>query len=632
LKTPLQILEKYWGFSSFKSKQEAIIESVLNGQDTMVLLPTGGGKSLCFQIPALLNEGICIVISPLVALMTDQVNSLKKKGVKALALKGSISFDELRILLDNATYGNYKFLYLSPERLQQEIVQNYIKEMDVNTIAVDEAHCISQWGSDFRPAYRNISVLRELHPLVPIIALTATATPKVLENTIEELKMELPNVYKDSFVRENISYQVIEADDKFYQIERRLKNNLGSAIVYVRSRKSAIEINNQLNRVGIKSAFYHGGLAPDEKDKKLVAWQNKSVSTMVATNAFGMGIDNPNVRFVIHVQLPESLESYFQEAGRAGRDGAKATALLVYNTHDKTLIKKQFIDSLATPSGLKKIYRTLVNYFRIAYGEGASSEHSFNFIDFCNTYKLNTFFTYNALSAMDRLGIIQLSKEFGRKTTINFIVSSEALLAYFERDIVASVVGKTILRLYGGIFENATKINLELVAKKSGQKTPVIISVLKKMEQDKLLELSLYITDACLTFLVPREDDKTINVVAKEIEVLNTKKTNQVEAVLQYVSDDSHCRSLQLVGYFGESNQKPCGVCSVCNKTGDDLDKKQVQLIAKSILRLLQKEHLNSRQISEILNHTEQKVMRVLKVLLNAERICIDEKNKFTIR
>ncbi len=632
MKTPLQILEKYWGFSSFKSKQEAIIESVLNGQDTMVLLPTGGGKSLCFQIPALLNEGICIVISPLVALMTDQVNSLKKKGVKALALKGSISFDELRILLDNATYGNYKFLYLSPERLQQEIVQNYIKEMDVNTIAVDEAHCISQWGSDFRPAYRNISVLRELHPLVPIIALTATATPKVLENTIEELKMELPNVYKDSFVRENISYQVIEADDKFYQIERRLKNNLGSAIVYVRSRKSAIEINNQLNRVGIKSAFYHGGLAPDEKDKKLVAWQNKSVSTMVATNAFGMGIDNPNVRFVIHVQLPESLESYFQEAGRAGRDGAKATALLVYNTHDKILIKKQFIDSLATPSGLKKIYRTLVNYFRIAYGEGASSEHSFNFIDFCNTYKLNTFFTYNALSAMDRLGIIQLSKEFGRKTTINFIVSSEALLAYFERDIVASVVGKTILRLYGGIFENATKINLELVAKKSGQKTPVIISVLKKMEQDKLLELSLYITDACLTFLVPREDDKTINVVAKEIELLNTKKTNQVEAVLQYVSDDSHCRSLQLVGYFGESNQKPCGVCSVCNKTGDDLDKKQVQLIAKSILRLLQKEHLNSRQISEILNHTEQKVMRVLKLLLNAERICIDEKNKFTIR
>jgi ATP-dependent DNA helicase RecQ len=373
LNTPVQILEKYWGFSSFKSRQEAIIDSVLNGQDTIALLPTGGGKSICFQIPALLNEGICIVVSPLVALMSDQVKNLKEKGIKALALKGGISFDELRTLLDNATYGNYKFLYLSPERLQQEMVQNYIKQMNVNTIAVDEAHCISQWGSDFRPAYRNITILRELHPLVPIIALTATATPKVLENTIDELKLELPNIFKDSFVRKNISYQVIEEDDKLYRIERLLKNNSGSAIVYVRSRNTAVEINNQLNSIGISSAFYHGGLSADEKDKKLEAWKNNSISTMVATNAFGMGIDHPNVRFVIHIQLPESLESYFQEAGRAGRDGARATAVLIHNAYDKILVRKQFIDSLATPSDLKKIYHTLVNYFHIAYGEGAFS-------------------------------------------------------------------------------------------------------------------------------------------------------------------------------------------------------------------------------------------------------------------
>lgn len=632
MNTPLQILEKYWGFTSFRSKQEAIIEAVLNGQDTMALLPTGGGKSVCFQIPALLNEGICIVISPLVALMTDQVNGLQKKGIKALALKGGISFDELRVLLDNATYGNYKFLYLSPERLQQEIVQNYIKQMNVNTIAVDEAHCISQWGSDFRPAYRNISILRELHPLVPIIALTATATPKVLENTIDELKMELPNVFKDSFVRKNISYQVIEEDDKLYQIERLLKNNAGSAIVYVRSRNMAVEINNQLNSVGITSAFYHGGLSPDEKDKKLSAWQNNNVSTMVATNAFGMGIDHPNVHFVIHAQLPESLESYFQEAGRAGRNGSDAAAVLIYNKHDKALIKKQFVDSLATPSGLKKIYHNLVNYFRIAYGEGAFSEHSFNFIDFCNTYTLNTFVTYNTLNALDRLGVIQLSKEFGRKTTINFTVSSETLLTYFERDVLASVIGKTILRLYGGLFETATKVNLELVAKKSGQKVSVIILALKKMERDKLLELSLYITDACLTFLVPREDDKTINVVAKEVELLNAKKINQVEAVLQYVSDNKNCRSLQLVSYFGEANTEPCGICSVCAKTKNVLDRKELQLIARNILRLLQKDMLNSRQIFEALNYTEEEVMKVLKLLLDAERVCIDKKNKFSLK
>ena len=466
MNTPLQILEKHWGFSSFKSRQEAIIDSVLNGQDTVALLPTGGGKSICFQIPALLNEGICIVVSPLIALISDQVKSLKNKGIKALALKGGLSFDELRTLLDNATHGNYKFLYLSPERLQQEMVQNYIKKMNVNTIAVDEAHCISQWGSDFRPAYKNITILRELHPLVPIIALTATATPKVLEHTIEELKLELPNIFKDSFVRKNIAYQVIEQDDKLYQIERLLKRNTGSAIVYVRSRKAAVEIHNQLNSLGFRSAFYHGGLSADNKDRKLEAWQNNSISIMVATNAFGMGIDHPNVRFVIHVQLPESLESYFQEAGRAGRDGARATAVLLHNAYDKILVRKQFIDSLATPVDLKKIYRSLVNYFRIAYGEGMFSEHSFSFTDFCTTYKLNTFVAYNALNTLDRLAIIQLSKEFGRKTTISFTVSSETLLSYFERDIVASVIGKTILRLYGGIFDSPTKVNLEFILQK----------------------------------------------------------------------------------------------------------------------------------------------------------------------
>ncbi|MGY8885971.1 MAG: RecQ family ATP-dependent DNA helicase [Flavobacteriales bacterium] len=632
MNTPLQILEKHWGFSSFKSRQEAIIDSVLNGQDTVALLPTGGGKSICFQIPALLNEGICIVVSPLIALISDQVKSLQNKGIKALALKGGLSFDELRTLLDNATHGNYKFLYLSPERLQQEMVQNYIKKMNVNTIAVDEAHCISQWGSDFRPAYKNITILRELHPLVPIIALTATATPKVLEHTIEELKLELPNIFKDSFVRKNIAYQVIEQDDKLYQIERLLKRNTGSAIVYVRSRKAAVEIHNQLNSLGFRSAFYHGGLSADDKDRKLEAWQNNSISIMVATNAFGMGIDHPNVRFVIHVQLPESLESYFQEAGRAGRDGARATAVLLHNAYDKILVRKQFIDSLATPVDLKKIYRSLVNYFRIAYGEGMFSEHSFSFTDFCTTYKLNTFVAYNALNTLDRLAIIQLSKEFGRKTTISFTVSSETLLSYFERDIVASVIGKTILRLYGGIFDSPTKVNLELVAKKSGQKISVIISVLKKMEREELLELSLHITDASLTFLVPREDDKTINVVAKEVEVLNTKKTDQVEAVLKYVANDSECRSLQLVRYFGELNKEPCGICSVCNTTAQKLDRNEARLMAKDILSLLKQDSLNSRQISEALRFTESLILQVLKLLLDAEKICINEKNKYSIK
>jgi len=624
-------LKQYWGFSSFRSKQEEIIGSLLNGQDTVALLPTGGGKSICFQVPALVNDGICIVVSPLVALMTDQVTGLKNKGIKALSLLGGVSFNELTTLLDNATYGNYKFLYLSPERLQQEIIQNAIKQMNVNYIAVDEAHCISQWGNDFRPAYKNIQVLRGLHPLVPIIALTATATPEVLEDTISELKLELPKVFKDSFLRRNLSYQVLEENDKLYRIERILKNNKESAIVYVRSRASAIEISNQLNSFGISSTFYHGGVSATDKDNRLAAWKNMEVSTMVATNAFGMGIDHPNVRFVIHAQLPESLESYFQEAGRAGRDGKMAKAVLLHNAYDKVLVKKQFVDSLASPTDLKKVYKTLHNYFHIPYGEGEFTEHSFSFSEFCQTYKLNSLITYNGLNTLDRLGIVQLSKQFGRKSMLRFVISSELLLSYFEKDMTASVVGKTILRLYGGIFETPTPVNLELVSKKSGQEISVIISVLEKMEREELLDLTLHVTDASLTFLVPREDDKTINVVAKEVEALNKKKKEQVAAVINYVENNEVCKSIQLVNYFGENNAERCGICSVCLIVHSSVDKFKVKLISEKIIEALKDKQMSSREISEKLTFTEEKILNVLQLLIASEVIQINSKNEYFI-
>lgn len=623
------ILKKHWGYTSFKPMQEDIIASVLDGKDTIALLPTGGGKSLCFQIPALAMDGICIVVSPLVALMTDQVNALKDRGIKALKITGGIPFNDLSTLLDNALYGNYKFLYLSPERLQQEIVQNYIRQMNVNLIAVDEAHCISQWGNDFRPAYKNINLLRELHPLVPIIGLTATATAEVLEDTIAELKMELPAIFKNSFVRENLSYQVFKEDDKLYRTAQLLKTNKGSAIVYVRSRKSTIEISNQLNSLGISSTFYHGGVSAKEKTQKLDSWRNGKVSTMVATNAFGMGIDHPNVRYVIHLQIPESIESYFQEAGRAGRDGQFATAVLLYNEYDKIYVKKQFIESLPSTSALKAIYRKLNNYFQISYGEGEFTKHNFGFSEFCKTYNLNAMLAYNALNSLDRLGIIQLSQEFGRKSMLQFMISSQKVLSYFEKDVAASVIGKTILRIYGGIFEMSTAVNLDLIAAKTGQSIKTIIAVLEKMQRDQVIELNLQITDASLTFLVPREDDKTINVISRQVEALNQKKKRQVNAVLRYLDNTKTCRSVQLVSYFGETTATACGVCSVCDSQKPKSSKKELQEIAKNILALLEAEDLTSREISEKLTFAEANILKVLRLLMDAERIKVNFKNQY---
>ena len=609
--------------------QEEIIASVIDGKDTVALLPTGGGKSLCFQVPALATEGLCIVVSPLVALMGDQVNALKERGIKALKLTGGISFEELNTLLDNALYGNYKFLYLSPERLQQEIVQNYIKQMNVNLIAVDEAHCISQWGNDFRPAYKNITLLREIHPLVPIIALSATATPEVLEDTISELKMELPAVFRNSFVRENLSYQVYKEEDKLYKTEQLLKTNKGAAIVYVRNRKGTIEISEQLNSLGISATFYHGGISAKEKAQKLQAWRNGTVSTMVATNAFGMGIDHANVRFVIHLQIPESPESYFQEAGRAGRDGEYAAAVLLYNEYDKIYVKQQFVESLPTTSDLKNIYRTLSNYFQIPYGEGEFTKHNFGFSEFCKTYNLNTLLAYNALNSLDRLGIIQLSQEFGRKSIVQFLISSEKVLQYFEQDTTVSVIGKTILRLYGGIFEMPTAINLDLIVTKTGQTIETVISVLKKMERDQVVEMMLQVTDATLTFLVPREDDKTINVISREVEALNRKKKAQVNSVLNYITNTKTCRSVQLVSYFGETTASKCGICSVCKKQTSKFSKTDMQQLAGQILALLEESELTSREISEKLTFAETDILKVLRLLMDTEKISANPKKQY---
>lgn len=463
---PINILEQYWNFTSFRPYQEEIINAVLDNEDTFALLPTGGGKSICFQIPALIKEGICIVISPLIALMKDQVNNLQNKGIKAMAITSGIKYAELDTLLDNCIYGNYKFLYLSPERLQQEIVKQRIAQMNVNLIAVDEAHCISQWGNDFRPAYKHIKILRELHPSVNVIALTATAKPEVVAETLSELDFIDPKVFQASFSRPNLAYQVNYSEDKLYDLEQLLLKHPGSAIIYVRSRKSTIEIHNALVQKGFSSTFYHGGIPTKDKQDRLTQWMNDQKQIMVATTAFGMGIDKPDVKNIIHINLPESLESYYQEAGRAGRNNNDAFATILTNSSDEQILKKQFILNLPSINDIKMVYRKLCNFFQISYGEGELTSHQFNFSEFCKAYDFKAGKTFNILQLLDRNSIIKMSQQFNYKTKLQFIVSNTAMFSYLETHSHFSLVIKTILRTYGGIFEHQLAINLGLVAKK----------------------------------------------------------------------------------------------------------------------------------------------------------------------
>ena len=629
---PIQILERYWNFTSFKALQEDIINAVLDGEDTFALLPTGGGKSICFQIPALAKEGICIVISPLIALMKNQVSTLKEKGIKAMALTNEYKYNELDTMLDNCIYGNYKFLYLSPERLQQELVQDRIQQMNVNLIAVDEAHCISQWGNDFRPAYKKIVLLRRLLPSVNIIALTASATPQVANDIIKELDFINPKIFKQSFKREHLAYMVFDVEDKYFKIEQILKKNPSSSIIYVRSRKSTFEISNYLEQKGFTSTFYHGGLSNTEKDKHFSQWFNNQKQVMVATNAFGMGIDKADVKTVIHVNLPESIESYFQEAGRVGRNNEKAYAVILKNKGDEQQVKNQFLNILPTVDFIKQVYRKLCNYFQISYGEGEFTTHEFNLNTFCKTYNFNTTITYNALKALDRTSVITLSKQFNRNSSVQILVNNKTLFDYLERHLETNIIVKTILRTYGGIFDQDTKLNTQLIADKASTTEDKVIQTLLQLQKDAVISLQLTKTDAQIIFLQPREDDKTINRIAKTIEQQNDLKKTQVTSVLNYVNNDDICKSIQLLSYFGENKLEDCGICSVCINTNPLLSKITIEKSIKEILIILKKKPLSSRDILSNTNIKETHLATTLKIMLEKGDIEITSANTYKIK
>lgn len=628
---PLKILEQYWNYTSFKPLQEEIINCVLNGDDTFALLPTGGGKSLCFQIPALINEGICIVVSPLIALMKDQVAALKERNIKAIALTSTYKYDELSTLLDNCIYGNYKFLYLSPERLQQDIIQDRIRQMNVNLIAVDEAHCISQWGNDFRPAYKNITLLRELQPSVNCIALTASAKPEVISDIVKELDFIDAKIFKQSFYRENLAYMVFETEDKFYKIQQILKKNLSSSIIYARNRKSTLEISNALNNLGYTSTYYHGGLSTKEKDAHFSNWLNNRTQVMVATNAFGMGIDKPDVKTVIHIDLPDSLESYFQEAGRAGRNGDKAFAVILKNKNDEDKVKNQFLSVLPDVDFIKLVYRKLCNYFQISYGEGAYTTYSFSFNTFCKTYDFNTILAYNAILALDRSSVLSLTQHFKRKSTVQVLVSSTELFQYLEKNREISIIIKSLLRTYGGIFDQLVKINTLLIADKANVSEDQVIKTLVRLEKENIIGLNLKKTDAEITFIEPREDDKTINRIANTIEIQNKQKVNQINDIISYISDEWTCKSQHLLRYFGETDAEVCGICSVCIDKSKKFNGDSQTNAIEIVISLLQQNDLSSRELQEKSSLKEEELTYTLKLLLEREAIALTNHNTYKL-
>ena len=621
------ILQQYWGHSTFRPQQAEIIKNVLAGSDSIALLPTGGGKSLCYQLPALLLDGITIVVSPLIALMKDQVMTLQEKGIKALSITSGISFSELDTLLDNCIYGNYKLLYLSPERLQQELVRERIKLMNVSLIAVDEAHCISQWGHDFRPAYREISQLRALKPTVPFIALTATATPKVLKDITEQLELEDPQLFKTSYHRPNLTYNVVQATDKFYQLETILANTKASAIVYVRNRKATLNTAHFLKGRGISATSYHGGMSRDERHKQYLAWRNNKVQVMVGTSAFGMGIDKADVATVVHLEIPDSIENYFQESGRAGRAGQKSQAVLLYNENDEVRLENQFIKVIPQVADVKKIYKHLNNYFQISYGEGQETLHRFNFSEFCATYKLHTILTFNALQVLDRNSVISLSQEFTKRATINFKVNDFALSYYLIRNNQLDDVVKAVLRTYGAVFEQVTNINYSIVATKASKTIEQVHQVLLTLEKDDIIDYEHQNYDTAITFLVPRDDDRTINVIAPYIKAQATYKKNQVDAIKTYLATDTVCRAIQLMQYFDETLTTPCGKCDVCTNATHQVSRTAIH---SAIIDILREGPKTSREISQ-LDYPQQTIINTIRLLLDQKKIAILANNTYTL-
>lgn len=622
-----QILLKYWGYSKFRSLQEDIINSVLDGKDTLALLPTGGGKSICYQIPALAKEGICIVVSPLIALMKDQVENLRKRNIKAIAIYSGMNKSEIDISLDNAAYGDYKFLYVSPERLETELFIERLRKMKVNLIAVDEAHCISQWGYDFRPPYLNIAKIREIKPNVPVLALTATATQEVVDDIQDKLKFKSINVFRKSFERKNIIYYVIKEENKLQRLLKLINNIKGSGIVYVRNRRKTKEISIFLEKNKVSADYYHAGLEPQVRDKKQNAWMNGYKKVIVSTNAFGMGIDKPDVRFVVHMDIPDSIEAYFQEAGRAGRDEQKAYAVLLFENSDIIDLDKNLENSFPPIIDIKKIYGLLCNFFQIPVGSGKDSIYDFNLNQFSENYNLSPIIVYNSIKLLEKEGILMMSEGFSSFSKIHFKVNKDDLYRFqVEKEAYDGFI-KTILRLYGGIFNDFIKIDEQGIANKTNLKKEDVVKILKKLDTFNILTYIASTNSPQISFIQPRLNDNDILLSDENYKTRKSNYIKQINAIKEYALSQAKCRSQQLLEYFGDMSAKRCGNCDVCKERNKlELSEYEFDIVLKQIKPLLQSKTCTIEELAaELPGIEDDNIIKVIQYLLDNDKVTVDK-------
>lgn len=617
-----QLLQKVWGYQEFRPLQEAIIRSAYEGNDTLALMPTGGGKSITFQLPALAKEGICLVVTPLIALMRDQVDTLGRLGIRALAIHSGMTAREIDITLDNCIYGDYKFLYLSPERIGTELFRQRVVKMPVSMLAVDEAHCISQWGYDFRPSYLKIAELRDFLPHVPVIALTASATPSVAEDIMSKLRFRKKNLLRQSFGRKNLAYLVREVEDKQRYLLKVVGGIRGSGIVYVRSRKQAREVADLLRKEGYSADFYHAGLAPALREQKQDAWMKGGTKLIVATNAFGMGIDKPDVRVVVHMDVPDSIEAYYQEAGRAGRDGQKSYAVLLYNPSDRLKANQRLRVEFPPIETVKEVYQAVCTYLNIPIGAGKYVAYDFNLINFSVAYKIHSLTAYSALKVLERDGYVVLTEEFNSPSRVMFTIEREQLYRFQVNHADLDKFIKVLLRVYTGLFSNYAKIDEEFLAKLSGMGIDSVYNSLKTLSRLHVIAYIPRKRTPMLFFSEERLDIANLRISREAYAVRQQRQEERLEKVFEYASSTTKCRSRMILAYFGETEAYRCGLCDVCRERNElGLSAYEFDLIVEEIKKVLKDRALDVTSLIDSVEQKPEKVAKVVRWLLDNEKL-----------